>query len=75
MPMRFATLAAAQDWLLAHGAGRAVHLVVLHDETCLHGRNHACTCEPEFVVEDMSVEALVQGERAQRRWLDRHRRN
>ncbi len=74
-PLRFRTLVAAQNWLVEHGNGRALHLTVLHDAACLHGRDHACTCEPEVVVEDLSTESAGQGARAQRRWLDRHRSN
>jgi hypothetical protein len=74
-PIRFDTLTAAQDWMVQHGPGRALHLVVLHDERCLHGRNNPCTCRPQFVVEDLTTHTAARGEREERRWLDRHGRN
>lgn len=72
-PRTFKTLEAAMAWMLAHGGMR--HLVVLHDDGCLHGRGSACTCSPEFVVEDLTVETLRRGAREQERWLSRQERN
>lgn len=62
---------------LAHmaGKGRVVHLLVLHDDDCLHGSSHPCTCTPEFAVEEATVENVLRGAERQRSWLTRHQRN
>ena len=74
-PLQFRTLAAAKHWLAGHGTGRALHLIILHDAACPHGRDHVCTCEPEVLVEDLSPQSASRGARVHRRWLDRHRSN
>lgn len=57
-----ATLAAVVNAL---GPGRAVHVVVLHDEGCTPT---SCACEPEYVVEPLTVETLTAGAEAEAVW-------
>jgi hypothetical protein len=59
---------AALDAFIATGAldGRAVHLTVLHDDACRPG---VCSCEPAFVVEELTEETYRVGQEAQRNWV------
>jgi hypothetical protein len=75
MRSEFANEAAMMKWLAEHGEGRSLHVSVLHDEACLRGPNHACTCRPAFVVEELTVDSYMRGQTAQRQWFGRHRRN
>lgn len=43
----------------------AFHLVVLHDDACTPG---ICVCEPEFILEDLTPENYMAGQRAQADW-------
>jgi hypothetical protein len=45
--------------------GRALHMVILHDDACTPDR---CSCEPEYVLEDLTVENYIAGQRAQAEW-------
>lgn len=45
--------------------GRAMHVVILHDDQCTPDR---CVCEPEFILEDLTVENYMAGQRAQAKW-------
>jgi hypothetical protein len=46
--------------------GKALHVVVCHDDWC---NPYACTCRPEYVVEDLTVENFEAGRKAQAAWL------
>jgi hypothetical protein len=46
--------------------GSATHVLVLHDPACTPT---GCNCEPEFIVEDLTVENYVAGQRAQADWV------
>lgn len=52
---------------IASGAfqGKAVHLTVLHDDACTPSR---CVCEPEYVLDDLTVDTYVAGQKAQAEW-------
>ena len=75
-PRTFDTLDKVGDWLAEHGRGRALHLLVLHDEWCPSGDGgRGCTCSPHFLIEALTPETLLRGQRDQRKWLSRHERN
>jgi hypothetical protein len=46
--------------------GDIVHLTVLHEDGCSKGR---CVCEPEYLVEEGTVEAIARGAEAESRWI------
>jgi hypothetical protein len=64
--VRFANRAELNAAIIA-GAfkGKAVHCMVLHDPQCTP---ESCTCEPEFRVEELTVENYCAGQRAQEDW-------
>lgn len=43
----------------------AYHMVVLHDDACSPAR---CTCKPDFVVEDMTADNWIAGQKAEDEW-------
>jgi len=65
-PVRFKSLA---EFMMAMAAGaftgRAVHLVVVHDDGCTPER---CRCSPEYVVEELTAENLRRGAREHEAW-------
>ena len=46
-------------------AGKAMHMTVMHDDACTPAR---CVCSPEFIVQDLTVETCLAGQRAQASW-------
>ena len=64
LPVTFRTLDALQVALAEHGGG-AFHLVVLHDPAC---SPLGCRCSPEFVLEPLTVDNIIAGQRAQAKW-------
>ena len=45
---------------------RSYHVVVLHDDDCTPSR---CGCEPEYVVEDLTVDNYQRAAKAQSEWI------
>jgi hypothetical protein len=48
------------------GTGSALHVQVLHDDGCTPG---VCSCDPEYVVEDLTPDSYLAGRRAQEEWV------
>lgn len=46
--------------------GKAYNVMVLHDEGCSPSR---CACDPDYVVEDLTVETYKRGVEATRKWI------
>lgn len=46
--------------------GKALHAVVLHDNECTPT---ICVCEPEYILEDLTVENFTEGQKAQDDWV------
>lgn len=44
----------------------AYHLLILHDEECTPSQ---CNCNPEYILEDLTVENLTMGQKAQQEWI------
>jgi len=66
-PVRFknrADLAAAL--FSGRFVGQPVLLTVLHDAECTPG---CCSCDLEFVLEPLTLETYLAGERAQMEWM------
>jgi len=65
-PVRFANRAEFEAAVAAGTFdGEAVHLTIMHDDACTPER---CTCEPEYMVQDLTVENYKAGQRAQENW-------
>lgn len=52
-------------FVAGHGAGKAWHVVILHDDACAPG---CCTCRPWFAVEPLTEETYRDGQRAEGEW-------
>ena len=46
--------------------GLAVHVMTLHDAACTPG---VCVCSPEYIVQRLTVESYIAGQREQRSWI------
>lgn len=65
-PRTFRSLAGLQDAIARGELTGPLHLLVLHDDTCIPDR---CTCEPSYVVEALTTETYALGQQAQARWM------
>lgn len=45
--------------------GRALHVLVLHDDACTP---NICVCKPEYVVEELTTDTYLAGQKAQAAW-------
>ena len=64
LPKIYRTLEALTE-ALADCRGHAVHLVVLHDPQC---SPLGCRCQPDYVLEPLTVDNIIAGQRAQAKW-------
>lgn len=46
--------------------GQMIHVQVLHDEACTPS---VCTCDPEYIVEELTAESYRAGQAAQNDWV------
>lgn len=46
--------------------GKASHVLILHDDSCTPS---ACSCSPEFVLEELTVDSYKAGQLAQTDWV------
>ena len=70
----FQTLEDAAAWLESQEPG-VWSLAVMHDDACLHGPNHACTCRPTYAMKAATEASVRDGVAKYRQWMTRHRRN
>ena len=67
-PRRFRSMAELQAALMSGDyAGKAMHLVVLHDDACTPQH---CSCEPEFELEPLTAETYARAQREQAAWAE-----
>jgi hypothetical protein len=46
--------------------GMAVHQTILHDDKCTPS---SCTCSPHYIIENLTAETWIEGERRQQEWI------
>ena len=66
-PRDFKTLAEMTKWTLDNPG--AYHVIVLHDDGCPSiSEEDECTCDPDYVVEDLTADTFLAGQSAERAW-------
>jgi hypothetical protein len=72
--MRFSNYAYMASWMETHGRGKAWNVIVLHDNNCTPD---VCSCSPEFAVEKLTPENLMECVKLTREWVStsKKRRN
>jgi hypothetical protein len=66
MKRLFKTQAEFQAFAQDEAPGKALHVLVLHDNECTMSR---CVCSPWFEVRELTAETAIDGARRQRQWL------
>jgi hypothetical protein len=46
--------------------GKLYHTLILHDDACAFPTS--CTCRPDFILEDGTVENVMRGAKSQAEW-------
>ena len=65
LPLTFDNLEELAAWAATDGRGRAAHLLILHDDDCPIASTGRCECSPSYVVEELTPENYLAGQRAQ----------
>lgn len=53
----------------AQKVGGMVHAVILHDDDCPERyQRGACTCTPDVVLEELTVESIERGAEGEKNW-------
>ncbi len=69
LPLRCASYAEALAVTAEHFQGQLVHVVILHDDECPERyQRGACACSPEVVLEELTVDTYLSGQRGERTW-------
>jgi hypothetical protein len=64
-PRTFKSYAQLVAYCLRRRPGKLYHTRILHDDACTPT---SCTCRPDFILEDGTVENVIAGAKAEAEW-------